>query len=415
MHQLSVPDIGAHIQPVQAGLDYIAGFVTGEAAVVIGGQLLRGQMQAESLGLPRLQQTGFGEAHQLPGGIAQHAAGFFHKQHHGVLSGVAAGVGDGDPVMQGILRNGFRLEGGIGQAVAKGIENPVPGEGFQPAVTQIDVLAVLAALFLAEVRGGGIVLIAQCNGICQTAGGDRLSQQQVGGSIAAFHASMPENQHGAEGVVLQEGQIHDGADVQQQHGVGKPPGHQPEHIHFLIGEVVAPFFRKAIPILPGAAADDDQGIRGKGAGLLHHGIRQMHLRMGAGPLTPGAGFGRILHAEALIGLSQDFVDLQLLTAAKGVQKVYLIGGVHIAGGAVAGEKPVDLGASEYRQPGAGGKGKDAVFQQNCTLGGNFPKKLGHTGGDGFFRIVPGIVLRQILNGCDTQIFGLFHKLHGETS
>ena len=90
-------------------------------------------------------------------------------------------------------------------------------------------------------------------------------------------------------------------------------------------------------------------------------------------------------------------------------------GVHIAAGAVAGEKPVDLGASEYRQPGAGGKGKDAVFQQDCTLGAQLSQKLRHTGGDGFFGIVPGIVLGQILDGRNAQVFGLFHKLHGETS
>ena len=124
-----------------------------------------------------------------------------------------SGIGDLRPEAQRVGVGAGDSEACIAQAVAEGIAHLLPVEGFKPPIAHIDILPVFVGLGIPEAACAGIGLIAIGNGVRQMAAGGHLAAEQVGGSIAAFHASLPENHHSAEGIVLHKAQVDEGADV----------------------------------------------------------------------------------------------------------------------------------------------------------------------------------------------------------
>ena len=299
--------------------------------------------------------------------------------------------------------------------MTEGIEHPVFAEALKPTVAHINILVVFVALAVAEMVRGGVVLIIDGDGVCQAAGGILPAAQQVRDGVAAFHTALPGQQHGAEMKFFQEAHIHHGTDVQNQHRVGEGGGDLLQEDALFIGQIVAALFQYALPVLAGGAADDHHGMVCPFGGFLNLRLLQGHLRVVPGPHAPYAVFNRVLRAPAFVFLSQNLIGLQVLTAAQALQKAPLVGHIHVAAGAVAGAEPVDLHSAEGGNLRAGGEGEHPVFKQYGTLGGGMAQQLRHTGGNGLYGVVMGLLLGKDSQKMGAGIDDLFFQGHKDTS
>ena len=84
---------------------------------------------------------------------------------------------------------------------------------------------------------------------------------------------------------------------------------------------------------------------------------------------------------------QILIELQILAAPQTLQKIYAVGEVYVAAGAVAGEEIILLHPTKEGNFRVLGEGQRPVFQQDSPLCGGLPQKGGHNRIDLFLGIV----------------------------
>ena len=115
----------------------------------------------------------------------------------------------------------FDIKGGIGQAVAKGIDDLLGGEGMEITVAHVDVFGINILVGVAEVAAGGIICTGVCNGVGQLAAGGGQAQKHLRGGQAAHHAALPKVQDAVCADFRQLRKLHDAAEVEQNHQSGE--------------------------------------------------------------------------------------------------------------------------------------------------------------------------------------------------
>ena len=137
----------------------------------------------------------------------------------------------------------------VAQAVAEGIAG-LHALLIKPAIANIDILGVFLvfqiAVAVAEGIGAGIVVIADRPCVCQAAAGAGFSGQDVRQRIAALHAPLSEKQHCIHWDLVQNGQIHHAAAVEDQHQLLVVFPQQPQAFGFYIGQEIVALFHSAI-------------------------------------------------------------------------------------------------------------------------------------------------------------------------
>ena len=403
-------DIGAHIHGVVAGLQHPGVLVAGGAGVVIAGQVVHRELLIQHLAFPGLEQLGLFIGAQHPGSFAQNALGRGAVHLHHFLAGVAAGVLHGgfhpDGVAAQLHLDILQSEGSVGQAKAKGELDLVLGEGLEVAVAHVNVLGVDVGVVAQEVGGAGMVLIAVGDGVGELAAGSHGAGEHIGHSVSALHAALPHHQRGGDGILLQPGQVHDAAGIDEHHGLCEGACHLGEQLPLRLGEVIAAGLQGVLPVLAGGAADDHHGGLAAAGGRLHLAVLQGHLLKIAGPVAPEAHKGLVFLAPLGVGLGQLLVHLDA-GVPQALHQVDGIGRVHVAAGAVAHVEVIQLHPSKHSHGGIllQGQGATLVFQQHNALGGRLTAQGGQV-------LLNHFLTKDRLAGFLHQLVQVIQKLRG---
>ena len=357
---LSRAHIGAHKDAVITGFQHPGVFVTGGAGVVKAGHGGHGEGDGQGLGLSGMKELCFLKGAQHPAGLAQTAlrrAGV-HLSHLFAVTG--AGVLHRDLHTDGIAQ-GFHLDilqgkGGVGQAEAEGELHRVLLEGLKVAVSHIDILSVLVVFLTQEVLAG-VVLIAESHSVAELAGGSDLSGEQVRHSVAALHATLPDEQRTADGVVAQPAQIQDAAGVDEHSGLLKGRAHLGQELFLVLGEVIAAGFQVVFPSLASRPANDHQSGLAAGCSGFHLIVCQGHLVKVPGPVTPESHVRGIGSTPLGIGVQKGLVQ-GYACVFQALHQVDRVRWVHVAPRAVPHVKPIQLDPPEDGHSGPLLQGED---------------------------------------------------------
>ena len=342
--------------------------MAGGPGVVVGGQVAPGHGELDRLGGAGLQGRGAGEGDELAGGLAQGAVGLGDVELDDGGPDPPPGVAGAGPHAHALVA-GDRgpagdLVGGVAQAESEGVEDGVGGEGLEVAVADEDVLDVVVGLRVAEVAGGGVVLVAAGDRVGQAAAGLVGAGQDAGDGAPALHAAAPGQQEGVHAQLLGPGQVDDIAGHDHGDGALEGPGGGLQEGALVVGEVVGARFEGGLAVLPGGPPDDDDGGgragRGGGDGVAQP-LVQRHLGEAQGPAAPlGAGVDGVGLAPGLGQGGEGGVDGDALLP-QGVEEVGDVRGVDVAAGAVADGDPVLLDPAQHGDGRGGVQGEGVVL------------------------------------------------------
>ena len=275
-----------------------------------------------------------------------------------------------------MLRLGLERKLRIAQAKAEGIEHLLLTEGLKVAVAHVDILHVGVGRLSAKVIAARIGLVAFGNGVGQPAAGRNLAGQHIGQRIAALHAALPGVDDGADLVCERPGPAHidDVAAVQNHTDLFKVRGHQLQHFGFQIRQIVAALFQQILAVLAGRAANHHQRHRTVLRRLRHDLLRQRHLGVAHGPLSPRALIRHVagLMAPRLVLCGELLLQLDRM-GAQTVHQAGLVGRNDVAAAAVADGKIIHGHAAKHRDRVLRAKGQQLalVLEQHNALCGHF--------------------------------------------
>ena len=241
----------------------------------------------------------------------------------------------------------LRFKTCVAQAEAEGKQNAFWGKAVKVAVADKNPLGIVVIFFSSEVFAAGVLNIVAGDGVAGPSAGALFSAQDVCGGAAAFHAALPGIEDGGDAgaVILDPGHIHDAADIEDHHHMGKVLSREIEQPAFVLGEVVAPLFQGVLPVFTGGATNDHQGrFCGFRRGLYGFFVK-LHLRMAERPVAPPAVVGGIFFGPGGVTLGKGSIVF-LPRVFEAVDEVDTPGRVHIAAAAVADIEPVELAAAE---------------------------------------------------------------------
>ena len=395
------------------------------AVLVIGGQALVVTAQPQGLTLAGREVFCLGKGNENAYRLIQSSRRRMAPELYDLLPGDASDVRDGDYSLRFVSSMaqafGFQSKARVAQAEAEGIEHLV-GVPVEVPIAHVDALDVVVIRLAAEVRAAGIVLIAAGDRVAELAAWRHVPGEHVRHGVAALHAALPDDHQGGElvPVFLRPGQVHDIADVQQHHDPGKGCRDRVQHGSLLIGQIVAAFGKRVLPIFSCGAADHHQRGLGGLRGLSHQGCVQRHLGVVHGPMAPPAVIRHVvlLLCPDLIGI-QEFIVHPHTRIAQAVGQVHMIGRVHIAAAAIANIEPIKLAASENSDFFFPVQRQHAVvFQQHAALGSRLTDEFPDPGCHIAFTVGPGLLLHQAvshgpvndtLGQFSQSVFQLFHS------
>ena len=202
---------GAHAHHVVAGLQDRGG-----PGLVIGGEVGQVEGDRDLLALAGGELSGLPEARERLVGLVEPAGRDRDVDLDDLLAGAPAGVGDPNPGdhPRSVDRDGRlgELEARIAQAETEGEQRSRTG-GVEVAVADVDALAVVRVIGVAEIADGGVVLPGGPGG-GEPAGGVGPAEQHIGEGVADGRAQLGEQEDVPD--VLDGGQIDDTADVEDQ-------------------------------------------------------------------------------------------------------------------------------------------------------------------------------------------------------
>ena len=135
------------------------------------------------------------------------------------------------------------------------------------------------------------------------------------------------------------------ADVQHDDGARECALHGRDQSLFRSGEVIAAGTLGAVTVFSRGASDEYDGDIASFRRLLDDVLREGHLGVGKGPVTPKAGINGIFRSPIIIEGEQDGVEFhsRTLQSFDGGNEIW---GAHVAAGAVADIEPIRLHPAE---------------------------------------------------------------------
>ena len=365
---------GPHAHHVVAGLQDGGG-----PRLVVGGQVGQVEGDDDLLGGAGGELVGLAEARQRLVGLVEPAGRDRDVDLDDLLARVLAGVGrrrrhahlgagDGDG-------GRAQLEARVAQAESEGEERG-GGGGVEVAVADVDALAVVGVVGVAEVADGGVVLPGGPGG-GQLAGGLGAAEQDVGEGVADGGAELGDDEDVPH--VLHGRQVDDAADVEHQEELVELVLQRADVADLGVGEPHVPGLGAPVVALAGVAGEDVDGglalaverdVEGGGrVGQAHAVDEGGHARL----LGPGLDVG---DEVGVVGLGDLVVGVQPGLGGQGEAGLLqaLLDGDDVAGVDVAGAGPALDGAP---RPGAvqgelagSGQGEGSVGgEQHHGLGG----------------------------------------------